>query len=222
MNSITAWLRRNLFYVIYYALTIPLLIFCLRLDDDRWRNWNWIVGRCVCLVLIFIVPIAYRIWKKEITILGGIFFGSAMLLNVGLLVRRDYVKYKNNICREKFGLEFNEQRQRIGIPIIPKTWHSKGVYGDDMVDWSGDTAAIGHAGKTSVFTSGSKLNFERDDYNLEKINGKSISISILTQFPKGKGIDTISYSYYTADSTRTITRHQADSIFAAEKIRKDY
>src|ERR1700727_525139 len=116
MNHILAWTKRNLFYIIYFALAIPLFIICFRLDDNKLRNLNWLVGRWVCLALIVVAPIIYRMAKKEFSIVGGAFFACVMLLNPGLLIHRDIVKYKNNICQAKFGREFNDRRQHIGIP----------------------------------------------------------------------------------------------------------
>src|SRR3984885_2121729 len=222
MNQIRAWTKRNLFYIIYFALAIPLLIICFRLDDNKLRNLNWLVGRWVCLALIIVVPIIYRMAKKEFSIIGGAFFACVMLLNPGILIHRDMVKYKNHICQVKFGKAFNRRRLNMGVPVIPEGWHNKSSFDDAEANWKGKDNVIGHEGKIIFFSSDYGIDFERDDYNLAPSRSLLRSISIKTTFAKGKGRDTISFDYSVGDSTKTITRQQADSIFAAEKIQKDY
>ncbi len=220
MNQILAWARRNLFYIIYYAVAIPLLIVCLNWNDTRWRNLDWQIARLVTLLLLMVVPAGYQIWKKKASILSVALWALVMLFNIGMLARRDFVKYKNNICQDKFGPEFNVRRQRMGIPTIPPGWQNNARYGEDDAFWSGKEGVNGHEGKTIVFSSDCVLDFERDDYRIEPSNGLSRSISIIVRYAKGKGRDTISFQY--SPGARTITRQQADSIFAAEKIQKDY
>jgi hypothetical protein len=222
MNHIRAWTKRNLFYIIYFALATPVLIFCLRLHDEKWRHLNWIIGKCVCLFLVVISPPIYRIAKKEISIFAGILMACVGLLNLWLLVHRDIEKYKYNICQVKFGKAFNWRRLDMGTPVIPEDWHNKPSFDDSEANWNGKDSVIGHNGKTIAFTSDYGIDFERDNYNLASSRGLSRSISIMTTFAKGKGRDTISFDYSFGDSTKTITRQQADSIFAAEKIKKDY
>jgi hypothetical protein len=159
---------------------------------------------------------------KEISIIGGFLVASVMLLNVWLPAHREIKKYKNNNCQDKVGREFNERRRRMEVPVIPPGWQNKARYGDGDARWHGKEGVIGHEGKIIYFASDCVIDFERDDYNFKPSGNVSRSLSILTKYAKGKGRDTISFDYTVGDSTRTIIRQQADSIFAAEKIQKDY
>jgi hypothetical protein len=64
---------------------------------------------------------------------------------------------------------------------------------------------------------------EDDEYHFKPIKGVSRELSITTYYTTGKE-DSIVY-YYDPDNNNNnhkISRQQADSTFAAEKISKDY
>jgi hypothetical protein len=133
----------------------------------------------------------------------------------------EYSKYKRDLRLEKFGLVYNKTRQNLGIPIIPADWHTERP-GDRSIEWQGKEGVLGHEEKYIVLDSLNKMKYERDEYNFKGVHDTSRSISILFDYARGKSKDSIHYWYNLKDTTLTLTGHQADSIFDAAKIRKDY
>jgi hypothetical protein len=134
---------------------------------------------------------------------------------------REYSDYKRDLRLEKYGMIYNKTRQQLGIPIIPVGWHTESP-GSRSVTWRGKVGIEGHEEKYISLDSSHKINYERDEYNFKGVNDTSRSISILFDYAKGKSKDSIVYWYHLKDTTLTISRHQADSILNAAKIRKDY
>ena len=64
--------------------------------------------------------------------------------------------------------------------------------------------------------------FENDEYTLRPLHGKKRDMNVFAKYASGKAKDSVFFSYFNGDTTRTLSRQQADSIFAAEKIKKDY
>ena len=93
---------------------------------------------------------------------------------------------------------------------------------DRSVEWNSRNNLRGHREKYIGFDSLRKIEFERDEYNLKNGHDSTKSMSILFRYARGMAKDSIFYQFEEKDSTKTISRHQADSVFAAEKIRKDY
>lgn len=131
---------------------------------------------------------------------------------------RDVEKYRKYACEAKFGPEFNQRRRKLGTPEIPVGW-IKESYADD---WRAKDT-IGHVSKHIQINSDCVIEFEEDEYRLKPLHGIPRDVTIRTYYAKGKGQDSIFYHWAGGiDTNRTITRHEADSIFAAEKIKKDY
>ncbi|MFI5161476.1 MAG: hypothetical protein ACHQHN_09370 [Sphingobacteriales bacterium] len=90
------------------------------------------------------------------------------------------------------------------------------------VDWKAKDT-IGHVTKEIAVDSSCAILYENDEYKLKSINGKARSLSIDTRYKRRYSSDFISFWYSPGiDTSRYVTRQQADSIFAAEKIKKDY
>jgi hypothetical protein len=104
--------------------------------------------------------------------------------------------------------------------VIPPDWHVD-FRGTGVTDWKKNDTT-GHYWKISNADSTCALESEEDWYNFKPIKGVSRTMSIYTRFASGMVSGTIRFDYEVGDSTKTITRQQADSIFAAEKIQKDY
>lgn len=133
-----------------------------------------------------------------------------------------FKEYQLKTCQNKFGPEFNSIRKKRGVPGIPDDWQiSSGSIGAD-INWVGSNS-IGHFNKYTRVDSTCAIEFEQDEYRFKPVQGIQRGITIKTMFAKGRAKDTITYHWVGGiDINRTITRHEADSIFAAEKIRKDY
>jgi hypothetical protein len=137
----------------------------------------------------------------------------------------EYSHYKNEVRIEKYSLVYNKTRERLGIPVIPVDWHIE-YQGSLSADWRGKKGVLGHEEKYIGFDSLQKIEFERDEYNFKGVRDTSRSISILFKYARGNSKDSIFYFFDypldKRDTTVNISRHQADSIFDAAGIKKDY
>lgn len=87
--------------------------------------------------------------------------------------------------------------------------------------WRGDTSQFGHYSKDIAIDSACRVEFEDDDYKLKPVDNLVRSMSIRMKYARGRGEDSLFYYYSVGDSTQTITRQKADSLFAAEHIDSD-
>lgn len=140
---------------------------------------------------------------------------------IGFWGYRDISKYQRNICQAKFGREFNTRRRSLGIPEIPADWYITSS-GNKWVDWAAKDSVIGHESKDIEIDSNCSIIYEDDEYDFKRIHGKSRDISIHFRYARGKAKDSVFFWYNNGDTTRDISGQQADSIFAAEKIKKGY
>jgi hypothetical protein len=180
----------------------------------------WLVGKLILFAVLLLGPLLREILEKEskFTIISRICF---IILFFCFFGYQQIAKYKSDRCDDHFGREFNARRRRLGTPEIPADWHVD-YKGRGHVTWKAKDT-IGHAVKYIDIDSSCAIKSEYDAYNLKTVKGKTRSISIDTRYAKRKGSDSISYRYDPGiDTGRWITRQQADSIFAAEKIKKDY
>jgi hypothetical protein len=135
---------------------------------------------------------------------------------------RDIQRHNTHICNAKFGLEFNVKRQKLGIPEIPANWYVEHNFAGS-VSWQAKDSVIGHQSKDISIDSSCTLKYEEDKYYLKRLNGKKREVNVYFKYGSGKVKDSVFFWYYDGDATtRSITRNIADSIFAAEKIKKDY
>jgi len=178
----------------------------------------WLVGKLICLFIILIGLVFNKINdKKDANSIAMIFLCASFFLFLGY---RDISEYKKSACQAKFGPEFNTRRHKLGAPEIPGDWLAyRKLTGS--VDWKAKDN-IGHVDKYIDIDSSCKINYEEDEYRLKSFHGIPRYVTIRTYYAKGKASDSIFYSYDLPDSSRLISRQQADSIFAAEKIKKDY
>lgn len=202
-------------FIVLFLLAYVYLDIIVKLESFFWT----ITKLIAFLIVLIIATILRRIRDKDDW--GFVILSIIMgILCISLLSWQEMRKYKTGLCLDKFGTEFNQRRQKLGIPVLPADWHID-FRGDRSTDWT-KKDSLGHYFKTTVVDSLCGLEYEEDRYNFKPARGVSRSMSVQIWFAKGKGSDTISYRYYDGDSTRNVTRRQADSIFSAEKIQNDY
>jgi len=134
---------------------------------------------------------------------------------------RDYTKHQNKLRLDKYGPMLNARRVKLGIPVIPANWQP-GSYDDREVTWSPKDSAGGHQSKLIFLDSLHRLDFEDDTYYLKRADSVKRYVDIRTYFSKSGSVDSTDYTYEAGMNNKTLSRTQADSIFKAEEIRKDY
>ncbi|HZX59549.1 MAG TPA: hypothetical protein VFE54_12515 [Mucilaginibacter sp.] len=208
--NVILWVFTCLFFAVWIYFDIYI----------KSESLYWLVGKWLWIFLIFVGQTLIIILKKEESKASVIFRICFVILFIGFWGYRDLEKYKSNICDDRFGREFNVRRRRLGVPEIPADWHvDRKERGH--VTWKAKDS-VGHTDKSIWIDSTCAIEFEIDGYKLKCIDSVSRDMSISTYFARGKASDSIIYRYGLGDSTRLISRQQADSIFAAEKIKKDY
>jgi hypothetical protein len=172
------------------------------------------------MFLIFAAAVFIRIKRKKDSIWEVVFFLCWFSIYLGYMSYQEITRFNRNVCQDKFGKAFNYRRQSLDIPKIPADWNieNRGRY---SVNWKGKKDIIGHTSKYISIDS-CTADYEEDRYNLKPIDSIKRSMKIRTEYAKGKSKDSIFFYFEVGDSTRTISRKQADSIFDAEKIKKDY
>jgi hypothetical protein len=183
-------------------------------------NLHTLIAKFGFLLLAYFTLLIYQNIINPKKIGEQILLTVAVVLLIGINARGDLKRYNNNVCVAKFGKEFNQRRRSLGIPSIPSDWKIKRI-GSGSAEWQ-KKDSTGHYWKLTFIDSTCALDFERDAYNLKRANGVTRSISISSTLARDKASETIRFVYEVGDSTKTIPRQQADSIFAAEKIQKDY
>ncbi|MBB3054420.1 hypothetical protein [Mucilaginibacter gotjawali] len=184
-------------------------------------NIYTIVIKQSCLLLVYISPIVYYMITKDKQQRWWAVFGCIWVVTISLRTKNEIHDYNETVCKAKFGKTFNQQRRNRGIAVIPQDWQITSSLGSE-IDWKGKDQIIGHTDKSVYIDSACEDAFERDNYELKPIRGISRWISIGRVVTKGKGADTDSYAFEFGANSRNITRQQADSILASEKITKDY
>jgi hypothetical protein len=201
-----------------FSVTARLIIPVILFTDIifKLRSLYWEVGKMVALLIVMMgMLILERITNKWswLRIIGLAVISAALY---GLYGWDAVNQYKHNVILDKLGKEFNPQRRELGLPVIPAGWYIKDR-DKHSTEWQGNDT-IGHYWKMTWVDSSYLLETEYDVYRLK--SGGDVEID--ARFSKGNKLDSISYSHEEGSDSRTITRRQADSIFAAEKIQKDY
>jgi len=173
-----------------------------------------------CLLALFGVVILDILEKVKSK--GGIITTFClMLISMGPLSYREISDYKKNLCQDKFGREFNARRKSLGIPQIPENWHIKYNF-YHSITWQARDSVTGHESKEIAIDSSCSINREQDEYELKPLHGKARYVRIFYQYASGKTKDSVAAWFGDGDSTRDVSRSQADSILDGEKIKKDY
>jgi len=135
-------------------------------------------------------------------------------------LRRTYNNHQDKLRLAKYGPVLNIKRVKLGIPVIPVNWQAH-YYGDDA-EWRRKDSTIGHQIKRIFLDSLHRLDWEEDVYNLRRADSSDRYLNIRTYFSKSGSVDSTEYWCEAGMNNKTISRTQADSIFKAEKIQKDY
>jgi len=179
----------------FEAIAFPLLAFALTWQTIKgWRKPNW--GQ-VAYIAFWIV------WFSFFTL------------------RKNYNTHQNKLRLDKYGPVLNAKRAKFGIPLIPVNWQPD-YYDDRYAEWRKKDSTIGHQNKSVWLDSLHRLDFEEDTYNLTHAHSADRFVNIRTYFSKSGSVDSSDYTYEAGTNNKTISRAQADSIFKAEKIQKDY
>jgi hypothetical protein len=180
----------------------------------------WLAGKLVGFFIITFGPLIIAIIRKEHSkVYVGFCICGGMLL-LGFNGYNAVTKYKTAVCQDKFGREFNKRRRSLGIPEIPRSWIADSR-GDWSTTWHGKDSVGGHESKI-IFFDKCAIDREDDEYYLSPVDGTSRHMEIISQYAIGKGQDSIFFRYIIGDKDSVITSNMADSIFDAERIRKDY
>ncbi|BAU52644.1 hypothetical protein [Mucilaginibacter gotjawali] len=129
--------------------------------------------------------------------------------------------YLHHRCANSFGTEFNGKRKELHIPIIPSDWP---VYHKDenSTIWQEPKVKKGHGFKLVAY-HGCELDLEEDHYYF---SSKKLQDTVLTMdhsyVNSQRKRDSTIFTLHRGNRLDTITRKQADSIFIAYKIDKDY
>jgi len=179
----------------FWAIFFPLFaLFILWQAIKGWHkpNWGWVVSMAVWIAVIS-------------------FFN----------LRKNYNDHQNKLLLNKYGPVLNAKRAKFGIPLIPAYWQPH-YYGDREVDWSKKDSTIGHQNKNIYLDSLHRVESEEDTYNLKHAKSGDRYVNITTYFSESGDVDSTGYTLEAGMNNKTISRTQADSIFKAEKIGKDY
>ncbi|CAN5444870.1 hypothetical protein BH09BAC6_BH09BAC6_07900 [soil metagenome] len=210
----------NLFYICFICSYAAADIYTHSYNDLH--SIYWLVGKLVGTTVLIICSALIIINNKDNSKLSSAVVIGCWVIFLGYYFYRDVAKYNQSVCQDKFGWEFNERRRKLGVPEIPADWNIESR-GNRSMDWKGKESATGHESKYISIDSTCRIEMELDDYKLKTINGVSRDLSISTRYKNGKGSDSVFYSYYEAgDYKGLISRQQADSIFYADRINKDY
>jgi hypothetical protein len=191
-------------------------------DHLKLHSVYWLCTKLVGLIIIWLFLFYTSLKNEEVSKLSFIFSCCMWTLLLGYFGYDDTVKYNSEAHQERFGREYNARRHSLGIPELPVGWYveSRDKY---SVRWKAKDT-IGHISKRVTFYVNYAIEFEDDNYNLKPVKGVHRNLSVRTEYNYDNGRDSISYWYQVGSDNHywDITRQQADSIFAAEKIKKDY
>jgi len=180
---------------LFEAIFFPLLALVLAWQTvKKWHKPNW--GQVAYLAF-------YMVWIS--------FFN----------LRRNYNDHQNKSRLDKYGPVLNARRAKFSIPVIPDNWQPQ-YLGDWGAEWRKKNSTIGHQNKLVFLDSLHRLKFEEDTYNLKRADSVDRDVNITTYFSKSGSVDSTSYKYEAGMNNKMISRSQADSIFRAEGIQKDY
>jgi len=171
------------------------------------------------LLLVLLVYRFAKDYSKPEAYYGG---NNYAVIIIGLwLGYKEYSTYSRDLKLDKFGVVYNKTRQRLGIPVIPADWQPSSR-GQRSGSWNANDTTIGHQRKYIILDSLDRIEIETDSYKLKPLNKVERDVSIFFRYARGKAKDSIFYSYEIGNKSITFSRSQADSLFDAEKIRKDY
>jgi hypothetical protein len=128
---------------------------------------------------------------------------------------------KQSICQSGFCTELNGKRRELHISILPSGWQ---LYhkDDNYTIWWVPKVKKGHGFKQIVY-DGCELDLEEDQYYFSSKKLQDTIITIDYKYINShRSKDSTLFTFQEGNHTDTISSKQADSIFSANKINKDY
>lgn len=187
----------------------------------QFHSFDWLVFELIGYVIVYICLIHTIVRKNQYGKHYAFLMASLTLFNFGNMAYRDIAKYRLDDAVDRFGEQFNKRRSSLGFPQIPANFYLTSK-NETVIDWKAKNGTTGHTRKYIALDHSYKIEFENDYYSLKPDSGISRFVYITVKYAQGKSRDSIFYNYDAGDSSRVISRQQADSIFSVEKIRKDY
>ena len=214
--------KKNIVYGIYLILFILFWISIIYNEDKHPLNSiYWLLYKITGWFSFFLLAIILYLYvtkySKWFVLLYIFLFG----FNFYSIFKHELKDYNATNCNARFGVEFNKYRHRMGVPELPSDWEGD-LKREGSVLWKSKNKTIGHTEKYIRIDSTCNLLYEDDEYQLKSTNKKERSLNIRRTYQFNKSIDSIVYSYSLGDSTIHLNNKQADSLFTAEKIKKDY
>lgn len=210
------------FKVVYYCCTVIFIITLIYFEVYvESVSMYWLIIELAGFLFLLTGRIVLDI-LEDIKRPRQIFFNTLVLvIALGYLGYLDINNYKRDLLQDRFGLVFNAKRSVLGIPAIPSDWHLKFRNKGNM-KWQTKDSVIGHQSKYIGFDNDYGLYEEYDEYDFKRHKGFLRKIYINTHFSPELNVDSVSFILDDGNYDHHLTRRQADSIFAAEKIKKDY
>lgn len=140
-----------------------------------------------------------------------IFVGLAFFL---LALYGTWVFYVRNF-QERYGIAFNETREKLGIDVIPKGWVVKK---DDIETtwWVNPKVEDVHVWKMITY-KGREIEGELDEYALGFINGKKASLEIETKYKNNFQKVSRTYTLQLGDKAFLVEKQKADNLISLVK-----
>src|ERR1700679_2579645 len=126
--------KKKLKVVLIGAMSLFFIVFCYFDFFGDLLNLYTLVAKFGFLLLAYFTLLIYQNIIEPKKVRQQIFLAIALALFVGLNAHGDIKRYNNNVCLEKFGKEFNQRRQSLGIPVIPADWRID-FQGSRSTDW---------------------------------------------------------------------------------------
>lgn len=148
-----------------------------------------------------------------------IFFVLSFLFGVSLIIYQTVTEFYNKRCiKEKYGVNYNDQRIKLGLSTIPSNWSIK--WYDSSVEWKDPVFHLGHRWKSISF-KGCRILNELDLFVLEynKIIKKyHKTIEIEAEYDENEKLKNVIYTLQVEDYSREISKAKADSLLSTIKM----
>lgn len=212
----------NKFKILYFCFAIIFVTLSVYLElYIKLVSLYWLIAELAGFLFIIVGRIVLDV-LEGIELGRNIFFKTLWMMMVfGYLGYLVINNYKRSTLQDRFGPAFNAKRGPLNIPAIPSGWQLKFRNKGNM-KWQTKDSVIGHQSKYIGFDKDYGLYEEFDEYDFKPHKGFIRKMYINTHFSPELKVDSISFIFDEGDYDHHLSRQQADSIFAAEKIKKDY
>lgn len=153
------------------------------------------------------------------TKIGAIIFLLYCAVGIFLVFYVPIKEFYNKRCIEdKYGVNYNDQRIRLGLSTIPPNWSIK--WDDSVVEWKDPVFHLGHRWKNISFKDCRILN-ELDLFVLEydRISKKyHKTIEIEAKYDENEKLKNIVYTFQVGSYGYEISKAKADSLLSTIKM----